>query len=266
MNRKEIVKALEEHFEVKSQYMGVPSFAYQIETEDETYTIDREGKITTATDEEVELEELLSDPEVKPEAAEETDAQVEEVEKTMEPAAEVEALDLEVKLPMEGHSGRSLRNLVNMIYSKQHLIKKAFNLEDDIVAEDFSIGINEIQLETLEDFKTALEDIGEKSCPGIDFDFFEKTMTFKLLKDANTDEIKAATDFIALLNKNAKNQKYASAKVKPTDNEKYTFRTWLLRLGMIGDEYKLARKVLLQNLSGNGAFKKPKKESENHEA
>lgn len=247
MSRKEIVKSLEEHFEVKSQYLGVPSFAYQIETEDETYTIDREGKITTATDEEVELEELLSGPE-------------------MEPAAEAETLELEVKLPMDGHSGRSLRNLVNMIYSKHHLIKKAFNLEDDIVGEDFAIGINEVQIETLEDFKTALEEIGEKSCPGIDFDFFGKTMTFKLLKDGNSDEIKAATDFIALLNENAKNQKYASAKVKPTDNDKYTFRTWLLRLGMIGDEYKLARKVLLQNLSGNGAFRKPKKERENHEA
>lgn len=44
-------------------------------------------------------------------------------------------------------------------------------------------------------------------------------MTFKLLKDANADEIQAATAFIALLNENAKNQKYASAKVKPTDNE-----------------------------------------------
>lgn len=260
MNRKQIVKRLEGHFEVKSQYLGAPSFAYQVETKDETYTIDREGKIITTADEEVELEELLSGPEAEPEA--------EEIE-TKEPmvqADEVETLDLEVKLPMGGHSGRTLRNLVNMIYSKQPLIKKAFRLEDSIVEEDFSIGINEVQIETLEDFKTALEDIGESSCPGIEFDFFENTLTFKLLKDTNTDEIKAATDFIALLNENAKNQKYASVKVKPTDNEKYTFRTWLLRLGMIGDKYKLARKILLQNLSGNGAFRKPKKESENHEA
>jgi hypothetical protein len=258
MDRKQIVKILEKHFEVKSEYLGAPSFAYQVETEDETYTIDREGKIITTAAEEVKLEELLSGPEPK-----EDDDQVEQPK---EAAAEAETLDLEVKLPMEGHSGRTLRNLVNMIYSKQSLIKKAFRLEDNIVEEDFSIGINEVQIETLEDFKTALEDIGENSCLGIEFDFFENTTTFKLLKDADADEIKAATDFIALLNENAKNQKYASAKVKPTDNEKYTFRTWLLRLGMIGDEYKLARKVLLQNLSGNGAFRKPKKESENHEA
>jgi hypothetical protein len=258
MNRKEIVKSLEEHFEVKSQYLGAPSFAYQVQTADETYTINREGKIITTADEEVELEELLSGPEVKPVA--------EKVEEPKEPTAEADPLDLEVKLPMEDHSGRTLRNLVNMIYSKQALIKKAFRLEDNIVEEDFSIGINEVQIEALEDFKTALDDIGEKSCPGIDFNFFENTMTFKLLKDANADEIQAATAFIALLNENAKNQKYASAKVKPTDNEKYTFRTWLLRLGMIGDEYKLARRILLQNLSGNGAFRKPKKESEVYEA
>ncbi|NLL05469.1 MAG: virulence-related protein, partial [Clostridiaceae bacterium] len=43
MNRKEIVKSLEEHFEVKSQYLGAPSFAYQVQTADETYTINREG-------------------------------------------------------------------------------------------------------------------------------------------------------------------------------------------------------------------------------
>lgn len=245
MDRKEIVKTLENHFKVKSQYLGVPSFAYQIETADEIYTIDREGKIINSTEEEVELEELLSSTEVEP--ADNT-------------------LDLEVSLPMEGHSGRTLVNLVNMIFSKQFLIKKAFSLKDDLVEEDFSTAINEVQIETLEDFKTALRSIDKNSCPGIHFDFDESTLTFKILEDAKADEIKAALDFIALLNESAKAQKYALAKAKPTDNEKYTFRTWLLRLGMIGDEYKLTRKVLLQNLPGNGAFRKSAKESETHEA
>lgn len=48
MERKEIVKALGEHFGVKPKYMGVPSFAYQIETAEETYTVDRVGKIITS--------------------------------------------------------------------------------------------------------------------------------------------------------------------------------------------------------------------------
>jgi hypothetical protein len=33
MDRKEIVKALGEHFGVKPEYLGVPSFAYKIEIE-----------------------------------------------------------------------------------------------------------------------------------------------------------------------------------------------------------------------------------------
>lgn len=42
-----------------------------------------------------------------------------------------------------------------------------------------------------------------------------------------------------------------------SSNEKYTFRTWLLRLGMIGDEFKTARTHLLKNLEGNIAWKDP---------
>ena len=42
-----------------------------------------------------------------------------------------------------------------------------------------------------------------------------------------------------------------------SENEKYTFRTWLLRLGLIGDEFKTARQHLLKNLEGNIAWKDP---------
>ena len=39
------------------------------------------------------------------------------------------------------------------------------------------------------------------------------------------------------------------------DNEKYAFRCFLLRLGMIGNAYKESRKILLQNLMGSSVFK-----------
>ena len=45
------------------------------------------------------------------------------------------------------------------------------------------------------------------------------------------------------------------AVVAETDNDKYAFRCFLLRLGFIGDEYKIARKALLRNLAGNSAFR-----------
>ncbi len=59
MERKEIVQRVGEHFGVKPKYMEVPSFAYQIEAAEETYTVDREGKITTSDGKEIEFEKLL---------------------------------------------------------------------------------------------------------------------------------------------------------------------------------------------------------------
>jgi hypothetical protein len=50
-------------------------------------------------------------------------------------------------------------------------------------------------------------------------------------------------------------QKRISSIEKPTENEKYAFRCFLLRLGFIGDDYKKSRKILLKNLSGSSAFK-----------
>ena len=61
--------------------------------------------------------------------------------------------------------------------------------------------------------------------------------------------------FISQLCKLSKELKHASSRPVETDNEKYAFRTWLLRMGFIGPEYKPARKILLQNLTGSSAFR-----------
>ena len=53
------------------------------------------------------------------------------------------------------------------------------------------------------------------------------------------------------MNKLAKDQKRTMAKTVDATNEKYIFRIWLLALGMGGDEFKTARRVLLKPLSGS---------------
>lgn len=53
----------------------------------------------------------------------------------------------------------------------------------------------------------------------------------------------------------SKNAKRVTVTEKAVDNEKYAFRCFLLRLGFIGSEYKVERKILLKNLSGSSAFK-----------
>ena len=247
MERKEIIKALGEHFGVVAKYMGVPSFAYQIETLEETYTVDRAGKITTLEGKVVELESLIN-------------GRV-EVETTVH--KESKTTGFEVAVPMEGHTGITLRNLVNMVFSKQALIKKSLGIKANIVEDDFCISINRAKIETLEDFKIAIESVGDNRCPGIKFDLNNDFIAFKFFEwEATPEKVKAYTQLVALLNQNAKVLKHASAKAKDTDNDKFTFRVWLVKLGMIGDEYKSARKVLLEKLEGNSAFRsgsKPEK-------
>jgi len=71
----------------------------------------------------------------------------------------------------------------------------------------------------------------------------------------DADEVNAYSVFVSKLCEQAKAQKRVQTSMRESDNPKYTFRCFLLRLGMIGDEYKTARKVLTRNLSGNSAFR-----------
>ena len=53
----------------------------------------------------------------------------------------------------------------------------------------------------------------------------------------------------------AKQVKTASANPQQTENPKYAMRTWLLRLGFIGDEFKTARELYTKRLDGDTAFR-----------
>lgn len=237
MDRKEIVKIMSEHFRVKAKYMGAPSFAYQITAaEGVTYIIDREGKIKNSEGIEFELENIL-----KGIQAEETTTQ-------------------EFCFSMDGHTGVTLRNLVNMINSKQSIIKKVFNFNSDIVTTEFVEEINKQKLVTIEDFETAVYSIGTEKAPGIGFDFQKKNIYFDFIK--TYEDADAAIQFVKALNESAKKLKQSSPKPTETDNEKFTFRTFLVRIGFVGNDYKRTRQVLLKNLEGNGAFRKVKQEAE----
>ncbi len=248
MTRKELVHKLAEHLEVRPVYLAAPSFAYQVGE----YTVNRQGNILDSEGQVLELEALLAGGKEEPELE-----IITEQKETAEANTSVETKPtaLEVGIPLEGYDGRSLRNLLHMIYSKQPLIKKALNLDTDLVSEEVITALQQQPMTTLEHFQNAL---AGKSCPGIDFDFNKGAITFKLGRDGDDSEkVEAATQLLELININVRRlQRNVAAKVKATDNEKYTFRTWLLRLGMIGDDYRLARRVLLQNLPGNSAFRK----------
>ena len=138
---------------------------------------------------------------------------------------------LAVSLPRSSFTETALKNLDALLASKGHLIQKAFNIEKAAY--------------TLTDDR-------------ITFAWFHG--------EISEDTARAYTEFISKLYEMAQRQKRAVAKEKPTENEKYTFHCFLLRLGMIGDDYKTSRKILLQNLTGSSAFKcGHRKEAASHE-
>lgn len=151
----------------------------------------------------------------------------------------------------------TLQNIVNMLASKQHLIMKAFKLTEELLDKTFAEDLSSKEISTIEDFKTALMELGPERCQGLTFDFEQETLTFKLAaENLDADKIAAFQDLIAFINQTAQKLKRSSFKPTQDDNPKYAFRTWLIRLGMNGKEYKTTRKVLLVNLEGSGAFRK----------
>ena len=88
--------------------------------------------------------------------------------------------------------------------------------------------------------------------------FQKGTIEFRLFNGTlHAGKIKAYIQFCLAIGAQALNQSCASRKKTQTTNEKYTFRTWLLRLGLNGDEFVTARQHLLANLDGCIAWRDP---------
>lgn len=126
---------------------------------------------------------------------------------------------LTISVPRNTLSDEKLTMLEKIIAGKAELLKKA------IGTDTFAIQVNK---------------------DSISFPWFPYTQ--------DSDEISAYTELVTKLCEMTNRQKRVGT-VKGTDNEKYTFRCFLLRLGMIGAEYKTTRKILLRNLTGNSAFR-----------
>ena len=96
----------------------------------------------------------------------------------------------------------------------------------------------------------------------LEIEVTETTVNFPWFTIEENGDADAYSKFISLLCEFAKNKKRINNKPDTSDNEKYTFRCFLLRIGMIGAEYKAARKVLLRDLTGSAAFRHGRSEGE----
>ena len=135
---------------------------------------------------------------------------------TAEETAHGETVGLTVEVPLEG---AAVENLTKLLEAKGRLIRRA-------------LAVDNLPIEVTD-------------C----------TVKFPWFSECGADECKAYTHFVSALCEFAANAKRVTAKEKETDNDKYAFRCFLLRLGFIGTEYKAERKILLRNLTGSSAFR-----------
>lgn len=86
--------------------------------------------------------------------------------------------------------------------------------------------------------------------------FTKGTVEFRLFNSTlEASEVKAYVQFVLALSNQALLHKKAVLKKTQSYNDKYLFRCFLLRLGLIGDDFKDCRQVLLSKLSGDSAWK-----------
>ena len=71
----------------------------------------------------------------------------------------------------------------------------------------------------------------------------------------NAGQLKSYIQLCLALNEMAKEVRTASPKPQQTENPKFAMRTWLMRLGFIGEEFATARGFLTRNLTGDAAFR-----------
>lgn len=190
-----------------------------------------------------------------------------------------------IHIGANGHTPQTLRNLANIMASHEDLIAEALKL-DSYRMNTYCRTVDPRFLEQLNRRKprtmSALADVWYGS-QGANHNrsghyndsryrmlnyhavFTKGTVEFRLFQFDNpgngrrgglhAGQLKSYIQFSLLLSQMAKEVRSASPKIHQRENKKFAMRTWLLRLGFIGDEFATAREFLTKNLTGDTAFR-----------
>ena len=192
---------------------------------------------------------------------------------------------IHVHVGLGEHTPQSLRRLVNIVNAKEDLLTQALGIDSyrrhrwcAPVAPEFLEALNRAKPDSFE----KMAQLWYRHSGGSRSDWRECARThydssryhllnlhaaFSTERPAHTiefrafngtldpDEILAYIQLCLAISAQALSSKAASPTRPVTDNPKYAFRCWLLKLGFIGDEYKIAREVLIKLLPGNSAWR-----------
>lgn len=281
-DRKEVVRKLEELTGERAEYTRVPRMAYIVEG----VAVEKNGIVTLAENARMDLVEALINEglieeaalvatedaqeaaENAEEAADEQTGENDPSDQTEDASADYDALVEEqpeeqrivrpsISFPLSAHRAESIVNLVCTLFTRGKLLSKAtggvFFATPELVDH----------IQETNGYRTvdqAVKDIQEAGgMRGISFEDGKVVFDgFPATNDPAT--IKAWTELCAAINRNAIKQLHVRAKEVNDENEKFTFRTWLTRLGMNGPELRTERNILYRNLSGHTAFRTSKDE------
>ena len=190
-----------------------------------------------------------------------------------------------VHIGAQGHTPQSLRNLANIMASHESLLASALNLDRGrmnrycrTVSPAFLEQLNRKKPQTMAELadiwytsqnasygRSAHYNDSRYHMLNLHATFTKGTVEFRLFQfDApsgtrqnglHAGQLKSYIQLCLALSAMAKKAKSASPKPQQVDNPKYAMRTWLLRLGFIGNEFKTARETFTNRLSGDGAFR-----------
>jgi hypothetical protein len=278
ITREMAARAIAGHFSTAAYSIGGYNDAYSVDDPaGHTWKIMRDASIAVQTRRMEQAGQAYSVEVVSPICLYDDIKTVQEVVRVLRKAgAKVnESCGIHVHVNAGPHTPKTLKNIVNIIASKEDMLYKALKIHvsRERYCQKIDMGfVDGMNCRSRRDM--SMDGIsriwyGDSGRPGRYHDsryhglnlnsvFFRGTIEFRLFNSTlHAGEVKSYIQLCLAISHQALVQQRASHIRTRSDNEKYTFRTWLLRLGMIGDEFKSARLHLLKHLQGNIAWKDP---------
>ena len=179
-------------------------------------------------------------------------------------------------------SPKAIRNLVKLVNKQERLIEHALGISETRrrrwcrgIDQDFLRRIETDRPDTLEDLNRAWYGYYNASPTHYDSSryrglnlhniWFRGTAEFRWFESTlHAGKVKAYVQFALALSAKAISARASSSRQRELNpaTAKYDFRVFLLRLGLIGDEFKTARLHLLKNLEGSAAWRGERRDTE----